>query len=230
MLDLVEKPLDQIAVTIEKRTEADRFVAIASWRNGPCAFLSRKGSDPIGVIAAIGAGKLVVLPKRADRHDLCYLDAMEIRDATVQDAEAACEVTRRSITELCVADHKNDAAALARWLGNKTRDSFAGWMTHQNNSFLVAVEEGVIVGVGALTSTGEITLNYVSPDARFRGISRALLGALEGRARQQGNARCTLTSTKTAYRFYRDRGYTDDKSVRTKINTSGHPMSKLLAL
>jgi GNAT superfamily N-acetyltransferase len=165
----------------------------------------------------------------ARTHDLCYLGAMEIRDATVQDAEAACEVTRRSITELCVADHKNDASALACWLGNKTCDTFSRWITHQNNSFFVAVEQGVIVGVGALTTAGEITLLYVSPDARFGGVSRALLVALEGRAREQGNARCTLTSTKTAYRFYRDRGYTDDESVRTQINTSGHPMSKLLA-
>lgn len=153
---------------------------------------------------------------------------MEIRDATVEDAETACEVTRRSITELCVADHKNDAVVLALWLGNKTRDNFAAWITHQGNSFLVAVEQGVVVGVGALTGSGEITLNYVSPDARFRGVSRALLGALESRARQQGNARCSLTSTETAHRFYRDSGYTDDKSAASKFSTSGRPMSKLL--
>ena len=34
---------------------------------------------------------------------------------------------------------------------------------------------------------GEITLNYVSPDSRFRGISRALLGVLEQRAFERGN-------------------------------------------
>jgi len=153
---------------------------------------------------------------------------VEIRDATVEDAEAACEVTRRSIVELCVADHQNDAAVLALWLGNKTRDNFAAWMTHQNNTFLVAVEQGVVVGIGALTDAGEITLNYVSPDARFRGVSRALLGALESRARQQRNTRCTLISTETAHRFYRDSGYTDDKSLAFN-STSGHPMSKPLA-
>ena len=45
--------------------------------------------------------------------------------------------------------------------------------------------------------------NYVAPDARFRGVSRALLGALEVRAAERGNVRCTLTSTETAHRFYR---------------------------
>jgi N-acetylglutamate synthase-like GNAT family acetyltransferase len=154
---------------------------------------------------------------------------MEIRDATVEDAEAACQVTRRSIIDLCVADHRNDASVLALWLSNKTRENFAAWITHQGNSFLVAVEQGAIVGVGALTDVGEITLNYVSPDARFRGVSRALLAALESRARQQGNSRCTLTSTETAHLFYQDNGYIDDISSAPKFSASGHQMSKPLA-
>jgi hypothetical protein len=39
---------------------------------------------------------------------------MEIRDATLSDAAAACEVLRQSISELCVADHHNDPEILAR--------------------------------------------------------------------------------------------------------------------
>jgi ribosomal protein S18 acetylase RimI-like enzyme len=122
------------------------------------------------------------------------------------------------------------APALALWLSNKTPDNFAAWITHQGNSFLVAVEQGVIVGVGALTDVGEITLNYVSPEARFRGVSRALLGALENRARQRGNSHCTLTSTETAHRFYHDNGYIDEKPSASKFSASGHPMSRLLTL
>jgi GNAT superfamily N-acetyltransferase len=56
--------------------------------------------------------------------------------------------------------------------------------------------------VGSVTDAGEITLNYVSPDARFGGVSATLLAALEHRARERGNARCTLKSTETARRFY----------------------------
>ena len=67
---------------------------------------------------------------------------------------------------------------------------------------LVAVEGGAILGVGSVTDAGEITLNYVAPDSRFRGVSRALLGALEMRAAERGYTRCTLTSTETAHRFY----------------------------
>jgi hypothetical protein len=88
---------------------------------------------------------------------------------------------RRSIAELCVADHKNDPVILARWLGNKTVENFVAWINQPDNSLLVAVEEGRILAVGSVTDAGSIGLNYVSPDARFQGVSRTLLRALEAR-------------------------------------------------
>jgi GNAT superfamily N-acetyltransferase len=156
---------------------------------------------------------------------------MEIRDAVAGDARAACQVIRRSISELCVADHANDPTILARWLSNKTAEIVASWIAQPNNSVLVAVEHGTIIAVGSVTDAGEITLNYVSPDARFRGVSRALLSALEARALDRGNARCTLTSTKTALRFYGSNGYVEDKQLAGKFGTNeSYLMSKPLAV
>jgi GNAT superfamily N-acetyltransferase len=67
----------------------------------------------------------------------------------------------------------------------------------------------------------------VAPDARFRGVSRALLSALEARAVERGNSRCTLTSTETAHRFYQSAGYRDDDAPAGKFGTSsGYRMSK----
>jgi GNAT superfamily N-acetyltransferase len=152
---------------------------------------------------------------------------VRIRDATGQDAEAACDVLRRSISQLCAADHGNDPAILGRWLSNKTPEIVAGWAKQPGNSLLVAVEDDAVIGVGSVTDTGEITLNYVAPEARYRGVSRALLGALEARATERGNTRCTLTSTETAHRFYRSAGYSDDGKPVGKFGTSsGYPMSK----
>jgi len=51
-----------------------------------------------------------------------------------EDAPAACQVMRRSIAELCVADHQNDEAILTRWLGNKTPEIFASWIRQPDNS------------------------------------------------------------------------------------------------
>jgi len=154
---------------------------------------------------------------------------MEIRAATLEDAPAACRVMRRSIAELCVADHRNDEAVLTRWLGNKTPEIFASWIRQPDNSLLVAAEGDSILAVGSVTDAGLITLNYVSPDVRFRGVSRALLLALESQARERGNTRCRLTSTETARRFYLANGYVEDGLPVGNFGTSsGYPMSKVL--
>ena len=154
---------------------------------------------------------------------------MEIRQARIEDAPSACQVLRRSITELCVADHHNDPAILQRWLANKTPEIVASWIAKPGSTVLVATEENAILGVGSVTDAGEITMNYVSPDARFRGVSRALISALEDRAAQSGNTRCHLTSTETARGFYHRAGYSEDGPPAGKFGTSGsYPMSKAL--
>jgi GNAT superfamily N-acetyltransferase len=151
---------------------------------------------------------------------------MRVRDAVPEDAVAACQVMRRSIAELCVADHRNDPGVLERWLSNKTQEIFRSWI-RSGNSLLVAVDDDRILAVGSVTDAGEITLNYVLPDARFRGVSSALLGALEWRAIERGNARCTLRSTETARRFYLERGYSEDGPADDKFGAaSGYLMSK----
>ena len=152
---------------------------------------------------------------------------MEIRDATSEDAAAACRVLRESISQLCAADHGNDPAILNAWLANKTPEMVSAWATQKGSSLLLAVEGNTVLAVGAVTDAGEIKLNYVAPEARFRGVSRALLRALEARAVERGNRSCTLTSTETAHGFYRSAGYTDDGTPTGKFGTAGgHPMSK----
>jgi GNAT superfamily N-acetyltransferase len=132
---------------------------------------------------------------------------MQIREATVEDAVEACQVVRRSIAELCHADHQDDPIVLEKWLNNNTCDNMRSWIADPDSYVVVATEGAAIIGVGAITSSGEITLNYVSPDARFRGVSKAILNQLEARALELGNNTCALTSTETARRFYLSAGY-----------------------
>ena len=153
---------------------------------------------------------------------------MKIRDAVPDDAFAAGEVMRRSITELCTSDHGNDPIILRRWLSNKAPEIFRSWI-RPGNSVLVAVdiETDNILGVGCVTDDGEITLNYVSPDARLRGVSTAMLAKLEKRAIERDNGTCRLESTETARRLYRARGYSEDGPAGLKFGTgSGYPMSR----
>jgi hypothetical protein len=96
---------------------------------------------------------------------------MEIRDAVPADAAIACEVLKRSISELCVADHRNDPAILQRWLASKSPEIVGSWISKPGNSVLLTVEGDAVLAVGSVTDEGVITLNYVSPNARFRGVS-----------------------------------------------------------
>ncbi|WP_342760665.1 GNAT family N-acetyltransferase [Bradyrhizobium sp. CSA207] len=135
----------------------------------------------------------------------------------------------RSIAELCTSDHKGDPAILERWLGNKTPDVFRAWIRQSDNNLLVAIDCERVVGVGSVTDQGQITLNYVSPDARFRGVSKTLLAALECRAASRGCLFCTLNSTETARRFYLAQGYVETGVPGGHFGTSsGYPMSKSL--
>ena len=153
--------------------------------------------------------------------------AIQVRDARQQDAEACCSVVRRSISELCILDHRGDPATLELWLANKTPANMQRWI--RDHHVLVAGDGRAILGVAAMTSLGEIILNYVSPDARFRGISKALVRALEARAARLGMPRLKLQSTATARHFYHAVGYTACGSATKGFGvTMGLPMQKRL--
>jgi hypothetical protein len=81
----------------------------------------------------------------------------------------------------------HDAGILARWLGKKTAENIGSWVAQSGNSMLVAVASHLILAAGSVTDKGVINLDYVSPEARFRSVSRALM-----------------------FRFYLSAGYTED--------------------
>lgn len=152
---------------------------------------------------------------------------MEIRAAHREDAESACLAIRRSITELCHQDHRGDAATMSAWLANKTPDNMRLWI---GQSYVFVATEGMaIIGVGAMTGSGEITLNYVSPDARLQGVSKAILARLEEHAADRGIKTIVLHSTATARRFYLSAGYTDNGEPAKACGVAScYPMIKQL--
>jgi len=131
------------------------------------------------------------------------------RPARLDEADAVCAVLRRSIEELCGIDHGNDPSLLGAWLANKTPENVVTWIEANPTGFIVGVDPDGIVGVGSVTGAGAITLNYVAPWARFQGVSKGLLRALESHAVGSGATACTLISTQTAHQFYLSCGYTD---------------------
>lgn len=146
---------------------------------------------------------------------------MRIRRATLIDASGGIDTIRRSITELCIPDHRGDMQKLGSWLSNKTVASWATWVAREDAVVLVSEQESKIVGVGMADFRGEILLNYVHPAARFSGVSKAILSALEEKLRTHDVKTCRLESTVTARRFYDGCGF-------RPIATNGFLLSKSL--
>jgi GNAT superfamily N-acetyltransferase len=131
---------------------------------------------------------------------------MQVRPAQIADAERAIGVIRRSVQELCALDHNSDRATLSMWLSNKTADNMRRWIAA--HTVLVAVEGERMTGVAAVRADGEVFLNYVAPEARFQGVSKCLMQAIEAWASSCGLKWLTLESSATALRFYLSTGWT----------------------
>lgn len=152
-----------------------------------------------------------------------------VRPARPADVPAMSRVLTASIIELCAADHGNDPEAIAAWTRNKTPDGVATMLANTNLLMFVAEASGKIGAVGAVTPTGEIALNYVAPDMRLLGLSKALLARLEAELLSLGFAEGRLEATMTARRFYESAGWQADGPQASGRVVNGYPMKKALA-
>lgn len=149
-----------------------------------------------------------------------------IRRATHDDCAAMNEIRSTSITQLCAPDHGDDPETVSRWVGNQSVETFRQLLARPDVTLLVVECEGVVVAVGGINGD-RVTLNYVHPDYRFRGISKALMAALESEMAASGVVRGRLDSTATARDFYRGIGWIDEAGGTPD---AGYPMSKALQL
>ncbi|OCX67120.1 PadR family transcriptional regulator [Thioclava sp. SK-1] len=101
----------------------------------------------------------------------------------------------------------------------RSGDPEASAMRPPDGAFVLAVSDGLAIGCGGLKPladsdmpTGEVKRVWVSPNARGMGVSRQLMQALEGHARDLGMRRLRLdTSAKLseARGLYRATGWTE---------------------
>lgn len=150
---------------------------------------------------------------------------IRVRTATRDDAPAMSDLLIASITALCAADHQNRPEAVARWLANKTPAGVLKWFDNPENGILIAERDDRIAAAGAFNTKREIILNYVSPEHRFAGVSTAMLAAME---EALGPGEATLSSTETARRFYRARGWRETGELEHWAGMVAYPMRKRL--
>lgn len=148
-----------------------------------------------------------------------------IRPATTDDAANICALIRRSITECCADDHQGDPELLKAWLRNKTVASVEAWLSDHEAHGIVGERGGVVHGFG-LSRGDQVLLCYVTPEARFTGLGKALLQTLERHAVAQGLSTLRLDSTRTAEAFYRRNGFLPTGPAVQAFGLRGQPMSK----
>ncbi len=92
-------------------------------------------------------------------------------------------------------------AACVEWTQNKSEAGVGKMMDNPAQTVWVAEVSGEIAAVRAVAGDS-IVLNYVAPEYRLLGVSKALLATMEGSLRNAGISLGKLVSTRTALRFY----------------------------
>ncbi len=126
-----------------------------------------------------------------------------IRRATPEDAEGITPVHVASIRTLCAKDYTQEQ--IDAWAGWKSPEKYRAAMA-AGEVFFVATVDDRVVGFSVLFAD-EVKAVYVHPDHVGRRIGRALLDAVENKARARGVDELRLTSTLTSIGFYESRGY-----------------------
>jgi GNAT superfamily N-acetyltransferase len=154
---------------------------------------------------------------------------ISVRLAVAADVPAMSRVMIASITDLAVADHRNDPALIARWTANKSEAGIAKMLASESITLFVAERDGAIAAVGAIIEPDAVGLNYVDPAHRFAGVSKAMLAAMENKLRHFGIKEAKLHSTETAHRFYLDAGWEDAGEPEEAFGMRDYPMRKRFA-
>ncbi len=150
---------------------------------------------------------------------------LALRPATVFDVFDLSTILCSSIRHLCGADHNNDPQIIADWTANKTPESLRRWLAG-DHTFWLATLNGAAAGVGAVSSTADISLLYVSPQAVGQGAGAALLAQLEATAQNAGHRTAFLSSTATAQGFYAKHGWTSAGPADPGPFGPSYPMQK----
>jgi GNAT superfamily N-acetyltransferase len=129
-------------------------------------------------------------------------DAIEIRPATVADAQAICRVAIRALRETNARDYTPDV--IAGLVAGFSPQRIAAFIA--SRPFYVALADGTVVGTANLDGTAARAV-FVDPDHQGKGIGAGLMEAIEDLARERSVATLHVQSSTTAEGFYKKLGY-----------------------
>ncbi|WP_144213933.1 GNAT family N-acetyltransferase [Shewanella donghaensis] len=128
---------------------------------------------------------------------------MQIRKATIADAQTAFEIRNQAIWTQCKGHYDDDV--LRVWTEGDLPQQFADVFAATG---YVAIADGDIAGVGMIdVDTGMVDAMFVRPSAFGQGLGRAMLQHLESIAREAGCKKLILDASLNAVIFYRTCGF-----------------------
>lgn len=125
----------------------------------------------------------------------------ELRAYRAEDFEGCFSLFKESIYGSCGNDYC--PKGLTAWAEGASRERMASSLAASLS--IVAAAKGAIIGFGNLVDGHYLDLLYVSPRFQNRGVAKAICDLLEANA----NSDIEVYASKTAYRFFAKRGYSE---------------------
>jgi GNAT superfamily N-acetyltransferase len=129
-------------------------------------------------------------------------DEIEIRPATVDDAEAICRVAIRALRETNARDYAPDV--IERLAAGFSPPRIAALIA--SRPFYVSIADGAIIGTANFDGSAARAV-FVDPDHQGQGIGTGLMAVIEDLARAKSMATLHVQSSVTAEGFYKKLGY-----------------------
>ena len=132
---------------------------------------------------------------------------LEIKCATLNDADAAFDIRREAIRSQCIGAYTAEQMAL--WTRGSADD---GYSTLMEKPFYLGWVNDEPVATGMLDlDNNEVGALFVLPQFTGRGYGKAMLDHLEALARELELAEVVLDATLNAASFYRACGYVGEQ-------------------
>jgi putative acetyltransferase len=129
---------------------------------------------------------------------------LQIRPYRPEDLEAVAGIFRQAVRRTAIRDYSE--AQVRAWAPDEL-DMPAFRERRAKTGTLVAELDGAVVGFTALEPDGHVDMLYVHPDHGGRGAARAMLEAVEARARAAGADRLFTEASLTARPVFERLGY-----------------------
>ena len=157
-----------------------------------------------------------------------YICKMEIRLGDKSDLNELLELFKNTVQHVNVKDYSPEQIEVWAAATNNVK----GWEERmENDTFLVATEQGKVVGFSSINTVGYLNFMYVHHQFQKQGIATALLEKVEEKAREYGCKSMYASVSVTAQPFFAFNSFkhvADDLRIVEGVEFMNSKMEKML--